>query len=166
MRTISIVALATLLPCAAGVAQTVDSTWLAVDSTTKTATFTVTAGLTSLNGGLNFNGFKNGGLTLVVPLGWTIELKFVNQDQALPHSLVVVPATTAPPAVPGAPAYPGAATRHLTDGLPPGQSETIRFTADHAGYFFLYCGVPGHGVVGMYLKLNVWKSAKTAYLKT
>jgi len=165
MRRYPIVALATLIPCAAGAAQTVDTTWLAVDSTAKTATLTLTAGLTSLNGGLNFNGFKSGDLTLVVPLGWTIVVNFDNKDQALPHSVVVVPASATLPPVPGAPAYPGAATHHLTDGLPPGRAESIRFTADHAGYFFLYCGVPGHGVVGMYIKLNVWKSAKTAYLK-
>jgi sulfocyanin len=166
MKKYTIAVLATLMPCAVGAAQTVDSTWLAVDSIGKTATLNLIAGLTPLNGGLNFNGFKNGELTLVVPLGWTLVLNFTNKDQALPHSVVVVPATTALPPVPGAAAYPGSATHHLTDGLAPGQSETIRFTADHPGYFFLYCGVPGHGVVGMYLRLNVWKSAKTAYLKT
>jgi len=166
MRTHTIVALATLIPGAAGAAQTIDTTWLAVDSTAHTATLTLTAGLTSLNGGLNFNGFKNGGLTLVVPLGWTVLVNFANKDQALPHSVVVVPATATLPPVPGAPAYPGAATHHVTDGLPPGRSESIRFTVDHPGYFFLYCGVPGHGVVGMYLRLNVWRSATTAYLKT
>lgn len=166
MRKHTIVALATLIPGAAGAAQTVDTTWLAVDTTAKTATLNLIAGLTPLNGGLNFNGFKDGGLTLVVPLGWTVVVKFGNQDQALPHSVVVVPASGTLPPVPGAPAYPGAATRHLTDGLPPGQSETIRFTVDHPGYFFLYCAVPGHGVVGMYLKINVWRSATKAYLKT
>src|SRR3989449_11008211 len=50
----------------------VDPSWLQVDSVTKTVTFQLVAGLTGLNGALNFNGFRDGGLTLTVPLGGTV----------------------------------------------------------------------------------------------
>ena len=55
----------------------IDCTWLTVDSATKTATFQVTAGLTQLNGGLNFNGFNDGKLTLTVPTNWNVVMRFV-----------------------------------------------------------------------------------------
>src|SRR5437016_13088832 len=59
-------------------APAVDPLWLQVDSVTKTVTFQLVAGLTGLNGALNFNGFRDGGLTLTVPLGWTVVMHFRN----------------------------------------------------------------------------------------
>ncbi len=46
----------------------VDSSWLQADTVTRTATFELIAGLTGANGALNFNGFRDGELTLTVPL--------------------------------------------------------------------------------------------------
>src|SRR5207245_5086367 len=57
---------------AAAPAPAVDPSWLQVDSATKTATFQLVAGLTGLNGALNFNGFRGGGLTLTLPVGWAV----------------------------------------------------------------------------------------------
>jgi len=45
----------------------IDPTWLSFDAPGKTVRFQLIAGLTGLNGALNFNGFSDGGLTLVVP---------------------------------------------------------------------------------------------------
>src|SRR5207249_3722685 len=59
--------------------QPIDPSWLQADTVTKTATFELVAGLTGLNGALNFNGFRDGGLTLTVPLGWNVVLQFRNQ---------------------------------------------------------------------------------------
>src|SRR3989442_9755844 len=53
----------------------IDCNWLTVDTMAKTATFYLTAGLTQLNGGLNFNGFNDGKLTLTVPTTWTVDRK-------------------------------------------------------------------------------------------
>ena len=71
----------------------IDSSWLTVDTTAKTANFQLTAGLTQLNGGLNFNGFNDGKLTLTVPTNWTVVIRFVNHDANLPHSAEVVDTT-------------------------------------------------------------------------
>src|SRR5207245_11272597 len=50
--------------------QRLDPTWLTFDSAARTVRFQLIAGLTGLNGALNYNGFRDGGLTLVVPVGW------------------------------------------------------------------------------------------------
>src|SRR2546428_9181242 len=66
-------------------APAVDPSWLQVDSVTKTATFQLVAGLTGLNGALNFNGFRDGGLTLTGPLGSRGAMNFQNTDGRLPN---------------------------------------------------------------------------------
>jgi|SRR5713101_1149812 len=75
---------------AAAPAPAVDPSWLQVDSATKTATYQLVAGLTGLNGALNFNGFRDGALTLTVPLGWTVLMHFRNHDGMLPHSAEII----------------------------------------------------------------------------
>src|SRR6266702_8927803 len=63
---------------AAAPAPAVDPSWLQVDTATKGVTFQLVAGLTGLNGALNFNGFWDGGLTLTVLIGWTVVMHFRN----------------------------------------------------------------------------------------
>src|SRR5229473_1663501 len=88
--------IALTLPCAAllalGAAQqpAIDPAWLTFDATARTARFQLIAGLTGLNGALNFNGFRDGGLSFVVPLGWKTEIDFRNHDGMLPHSAEVI----------------------------------------------------------------------------
>src|SRR2546422_7790736 len=60
-----------------------DPAWLSYDAATKTVNFHLIAGLTGLNGALNFNGFRDGGLTLTVPVGWTVVMHFRNHDGML-----------------------------------------------------------------------------------
>src|SRR6266446_6545403 len=69
---------------AAAPAPAVDPSGLQVDSVTKPVTCQLVAGLTGLNGALNFNGFRDGGLTLTVPLGWSVVMHFRNHDGMLP----------------------------------------------------------------------------------
>src|SRR5437867_3070386 len=87
----------------------VDCNWLTVDTTAKTATFQLTSGLTQLNGGLNFNGFNDGKLTLTVPTGWNVVIRLKNQDPNLAHSVEVVDTINPMPAGPREPpAFPHA----------------------------------------------------------
>src|SRR5437016_13657709 len=44
-----------------GAEQPIDAAWLTADTTANTATFELIAGLTGMNGALNFNGFRDGG---------------------------------------------------------------------------------------------------------
>jgi len=134
----------------------VDCNWLTVDSTAKTATFALISGQTALNGGLNFNGFNEGKLTLTVPAGWTVVLRFTNKDQNLPHSAEVVDTVKPMPAGPvDPPAFPRAMTVKLMQGLGSGDSDTVRFVANKAGSYMIFCGVPGHGLAGMWIRLKV-----------
>jgi hypothetical protein len=144
--------------------QRIDSTWLSSDPAAKTARFQLIAGLTGLNGALNFNGFRDGGLTLVVPVGWTAEITFKNHDGMLPHSAEVISPQTPLPSQPVSPAIPRAFTLNLATGLPPQGTDVMRFAAQPAGEYLIFCGVPGHGASGIWIRLRVSATAKAPTL--
>ncbi|PYO69343.1 MAG: hypothetical protein DMD71_04735, partial [Gemmatimonadetes bacterium] len=52
----------------------VDPGWLRADSAARSVAVTLVAALTPASGGLNFNGFTGGALTVTVPTGWTVTL--------------------------------------------------------------------------------------------
>ena len=142
-----------------GQQQRADPTWLTFDPATKTARFQLIAGLTGLNGALNFNGFRDGGLTLVIPVGWKAEIAFKNHDGMLPHSAEVISPQTPLPVQPVSPAIPRAFTLKLATGLPPQGTDIMRFAAQPAGEYLIFCGVPGHGAAGMWIRLRVSATA-------
>jgi FtsP/CotA-like multicopper oxidase with cupredoxin domain len=168
-RTAAIVALVGIAGVSAASAQAparapvrIDPAWLEVD--TARAEVSLIAGLGGMNGGMNFNGATNGALTLVVPVGWHVTLNFRNDDPNMPHSAVVIPAATPIPAVAGRPAFAGASTRHADQGLPTGARESVRFDAASAGAYMIFCAVPGHGMAGMWMRLQVSATARRATL--
>jgi sulfocyanin len=141
----------------------IDRTWLTVDTTAKIATFQLTAGLSQLNGGLNFNGFNDGKLTLTVPTNWTVVLRFANHDANLPHSVEVIDTTKAMPAGPvDPPAFAHATTvaARLLQGLGSGETDSVRFVANKTGSYMIFCAVPGHGLAGMWIRLTVSPTEK------
>jgi uncharacterized cupredoxin-like copper-binding protein len=163
------VTIALALSCAAQVALTaagatqqlaIDPAWLTFDATARTARFQLIAGLTGANGALNFNGFRDGALSFVVPLGWKTEIDFRNHDGMLPHSAEVIAPRTPLPVEPVDPAIPRAFTLRLAEGLPSEATDTMRFTAQPAGDYLIVCAVPGHGASGMWIRLRVSPSAK------
>ena len=111
-----------------GAEQPIDAAWLTADTATNTATFELIAGLTGLNGALNFNCFRDGGLTLTVPLGWSSVMHFRNHDGMLPHSAEVIPDATPLPTAPVSPAFDRAFTVRLTEGIPPNGTDDVRFS--------------------------------------
>jgi hypothetical protein len=104
-------------------------------------------------GRLSFDGAINGARTFVVPLEWTVEVRFRNRDAA-PHSARVVADARPVPLVPGPPSFAGAETASA-ETLPAGQQDVFTFRADLAGAFLIACGVPGHAAGGMFLRLVV-----------
>jgi sulfocyanin len=145
----------------------IDNNWLTADSSSKTATFQLIAGLTQLNGGLNFNGFNEGKLTLTVPAGWNVVIRFKNQDPNLTHSAEITDTAKPMPAGPvDPPAFPHAMTTKLMTGLASGDSSTFKFIANKPGSYMIFCGVPGHGLAGMWLRLNVSPAEKRPALTT
>lgn len=163
---VACVGLLIVLPAAAATAQhqKVDSQWLTVDTATNTVRFQLIAGLTGLNGALNFNGFRDGELTLVVPVGWKTEIAFRNHDGMLPHSAEVIAPQEPLPTQPVSPAISRAFTLNLEKGLPPEGTDEMRFTATPAGEYLIFCGVPGHGAAGMWIRLQVSATARTPAL--
>lgn len=144
--------------------QHADSKWLTFDTAGNTVRFQLIAGLTGLNGALNFNGFRDGELTLVVPVGWKTEIAFSNHDGMLPHSAEVIAPQVPLPTHPVPAAIPRAFTLDLEKGLPPLGTDDIRFTAKPPGEYLIFCGVPGHGAAGMWIRLQVSATARTPAL--
>ena len=102
----------------------------------------------------------NGAATLTVPAGSTVVMNFVNMD-GTPHSAEVIGDTEAMPNMGGTPAIPAAYTTSLTQGLPQGGKDVVRFTAPPSGNFRIFCGVPGHGLSGMWVRFKVDPAAKS-----
>jgi len=144
--------------------QAIDPMWLSFNAAGRTARFQLIAGLTGLNGALNFNGFSDGGLTFVVPVGWQTEIDFRNHDGMLPHSAEIITARTPLPVQSVTPAIPQAFTLRLDEGLVSEATDTMRFTAQPAGDYLIFCGVPGHGAAGMWIRFEVSASAKAPAL--
>ncbi|MGH7568022.1 MAG: sulfocyanin-like copper-binding protein, partial [Gemmatimonadales bacterium] len=142
----------------------IDPAWLRADTATKTVEFELIAGLTGYNGALNFNGYRDGELTLTVPLGWTVVMHFKNNDGDLPHSAEVIPDARPIPLGPVDPALERAFTIKLAQGLQAGEEDDIRFVANKAGSFLIFCAVPGHGAAGMWIRLHVAEGAKAPAL--
>src|SRR5512134_2959539 len=84
--------MALALPLDAGVvaAQMVERpTWLAVDTATRTAILALEVTAPPGSASARINGFREGGVQVVVPLGWTVRWDWVSRDSAARHSLVV-----------------------------------------------------------------------------
>jgi sulfocyanin SoxE-like protein len=146
-----------------GAAQTGASTSPTYDAATNTVTFALQAGAPpapGASGSFNFNGYSNGGATLVVPPSSKIVMNFVNLD-GVPHSAMIIPDADPMPAVGGDPALPRAYTKDVTQGLPQGGTDIMSFKAPATGSFRIFCGVPGHGQSGMWIRFKVDPKART-----
>jgi sulfocyanin len=143
-----------------GTAQSAPSKWLSYDVATKTVTFALEAGAPGASSPFNFNGYANGAATLVVPPSSTVVMNFVNLGET-PHSAELIADTDPMPKIGGDPAIPGASTKDVTQGLPQAGKGVMRFTAPPRGSFRIACGVPGHGLSGMWIRFKVDPAAKS-----
>jgi hypothetical protein len=141
------------------------SKWVSYEARTNTVTFQLEAGAPGGNGPFNFDGYTNGRATLVVPPQSIVVMNFVNHD-GTPHSAEVIADADPMPDMGGDPAIPRAYTDDLTQGIPQSGTDVIRFTAPATGSFRIFCGVPGHGLSGMWIRFRVDPTAKTPSLVT
>jgi sulfocyanin len=133
--------------------------FVSYNATGKTVTIALFAALNSAQGGFNFNGGSSGNQTITVPLGWKVHFD-VHNDDAIPHSAILITDQTPIPNGPSQAAFPRAYTDHLADGLPAQTgNDTMDFTATPAGNYLIACGVPGHAPSGMYIKFVVSATA-------
>lgn len=144
----------------------IDPGWLISDAAAQRVTFDLIAGYNGVNGALNFNGFADGELTLIVPLGWRVVMPFSNRDGMLPHSAQIIDDVRPIPPGPVESAFQRAYSTKLAQGLAAGQTDVIRFRADRVGKFLIFCGVPGHGIAGQWIRMDVVKDAEPALVHT
>jgi sulfocyanin len=128
--------------------------WLKYDAASKTVTFELIAGP------FNFNGYTSGGATLVIPAKANVVMNFVNKD-GTPHSAQIISGEGPLPNAAVEAAIPRAYTNKVLEGLPQEGSDVMRFTAPESGSYRIFCGVPGHGLSGMWIWMKVDASAKT-----
>lgn len=142
--------------------------WMTVNADRKQVRMDMVAGWNPNNGALNFNGYYKGGMTVVMPVGWTVAMKFTNNDGMLPHSLLVTKAYDQKelPDVAGVQqvAISRAYTVNPEQGLPPNGSDTVDFKTSNPGEFYFFCGVAAHGTGGMWTRLRVDEQATEPYI--
>lgn len=122
---------------------------------------TSTATLQLIAGPFKFNDASNGSATFTVPANAKVVINFVNKD-GTPHSAEIVSGEGPIPNSAGDPAIPRAYTNKVQEGLPQEATDQITFTAPASGKYRILCGVPGHGLSGMWIWLAVDPTAKTA----
>ena len=127
--------------------------WLSYDATSNTVTFELIAGP------FTFNGYRNGEATLVVPPKANIVMNFVNKD-GTPHSAIVTPGDEPVPNSASTPAIPRAYTIQVLQGLPQEGTDVMRFPVPESGMYRIFCGVPGHGLSGMWIWMKIDPAAK------
>ena len=148
--------------------QKLTPSWIKGDAGKKTATMEVVAGWNADNGALNFNGYSNATMTVVVPANWTVRVNFVNHDGMLPHSVLVTkqyPKDQIPPqAGVGEVAISKAYSKDPESGIEPNAKDNFSFIANKPGDYWYFCGVPGHGVQGMYVNFKIDPRADQPYV--
>jgi hypothetical protein len=127
--------------------------WLSYDAVSNTVTFELIAGPFA------FNGYRDGGATLLVPSKATIVMNFVNKD-GTPHSAIVIAGDGAIPNAPTDPAIPRAYTNKVLEGLAQEGKDVMRFPVPDSGTYRIVCGVPGHGLSGMWIWLKADPAVK------
>jgi hypothetical protein len=127
---------------------------------------TRTATLKLIAGPFVFNGYGGGGAAFIVPPKSTVVINFVNDD-GTPHSAEIIADKDPMPnsGDAGEAAIPRAFTNKLVEGLPQFAKDNMRFTAPDSGTYRIFCGVPGHGLSGMWILFKVDASAKAPSFK-
>jgi hypothetical protein len=142
--------------------------WMTVDAGAQKVTMDVIAGFNPHNSSWNFNGYYEGGMTVVVPEGWRIEITLSNRDGDVPHSLVVMadPGEADLPLQAGREqaAFARAYSRSPEQGISAGDQDVVSFKADEVGEYLWFCGVPGHGQSGMWTRFAVRGDADAPYV--
>ena len=140
-------------------AQAQERQLVSYDPATNTVTFVLEAGARGKAGPFNFDGYANGAATLVVPPKSTDVMNFVNHD-GTPHSAEIIADAEPMPNMGGDPAIPRAYTNKVLEGLPQEAKDVMRFAVPESGKYRIFCGVPGHGLSGMWIWFKVEPSSK------
>jgi len=127
--------------------------------TKKSVHFRLIAAKNANNNGYNYNGYYQGNVDLQVPVDWKVTITLVNQDANAVHSVILTRPfllDDMPDELSGEFAV---IARAYTDPIFSGEQETLQFIAKE-GRYWLFCGIKGHGINGMWIKFSVLKNLK------
>lgn len=106
-------------------------------------------------------------MTITVPLGWQVEIRFTSRDANYPHSVGIVEIEDEMP-VSGDQvkiAFPRAFSLDFVRGFFGPREDVFAFEASRTGRFWLFCGVPPHGRGGMWDYFVVTDEASEPYVE-
>ena len=139
--------------------------WVTMDSAARTVRLALEVTRPAGAPSASINGYREGGVQVVVPAGWIIAWDWKSVDSTAPHSLVVMAEREKLPTEGGRPVFTNAMTRMATAGLAAGQADRTTFEPDQPGWYWLLCGVPNHALAGEWIGLRIDPEAKTAGVK-
>ncbi len=119
----------------------------------KTVKVVLIATYTDDNHGMNFNGFSKGAATWYVPVGWTVEVEFINPSP-VPHSAIVIEQADTKKLQVTEPWFEGGAVEKHIQGIALAKA-AFTFTADEEGEYAFACGFPAHAIAGHWVALEV-----------
>jgi len=123
--------------------------FLTVSRPAQAATLTLVAGYPATDNQFNFDGYSDGTLAVVVPVGWVLELVCRNRG-TVPNSCTIVTSGRA-----DAPAAPTWSTPDPRRGMKSGASATFLFMPTASGVYRIASLVPGHEASGMWASIAV-----------
>jgi len=129
----------------------------------KTVKIVLVATFTDENYGMNFNGYAKGNATYLVPVGWTVEVEFINPSP-VPHSAIVIDKDDTKKLQVPQPYFKGGAVEKHLQGIAFAKAN-FSFVADEAGEYAFACGFPAHCVAGHWVAFNVDDKATAPSIK-
>jgi phenylpyruvate tautomerase PptA (4-oxalocrotonate tautomerase family) len=129
----------------------------------KTVKVTLVATFTDDNHGMNFDGFSHGKATWFIPVGWTVEVEFINPSP-VPHSAIVIEREDTKKLQVPEPWFKGAAVAKHLQGIALAKA-AFTFTPDEEGEFAFACGFPAHAIAGHWVALEVTAADSKPMLK-
>lgn len=136
------------------------STYLKVDSHSRSVVVTLIAGYPASDFQFNYDGYTDGQLVLKVPVGWQVTVQCANRSTVNNSCAVVADARATDPV------DPTWATPDPRRGLNPGQSASFVFIPSQTGEFRIASLVAGSEASGMWLQLDVVASGAPSMVST
>ena len=158
------IAIAAAAPIVAAPPLSGQASWLAVDTAARAVSLKLDVTTPSGSPSPVISGYREGGVQVVVPRGWTVAWQWESHDSTAPHSLVLMAEREKIPTEGGRPALENAMTKAVTTGLEAGSRDVTHFVADQVGWYWLLCGVPGHAVKGEWIGFKVDAEAEVPSL--
>jgi plastocyanin len=129
----------------------------------KTVKVTLVTAFNETNFWMNLNGYSHGKAIYTVPVGWTVEVTFINPSPS-PHSVVVVEREMLRKVQVGEPVFNGASIPSPVTGISAAKA-VFTFLASEPGEYGMACGIPTHAASGHWVALNVSVTTKLPTLK-